>query len=153
MTSTGFVPNPLYLPLAGVRSTLVKKLGKLCLKKPKLKQFPIKQTLISNIQTRFRKFSQNKTKNLLQIRKPHQFVEKLSCSLFPRSNRKIVYKHTMMSLCVSDLFRTSAYANISTFLCVFGMLMSTPGIVTQQIKQVVATVGGEVGMCKEINRR
>lgn len=33
------------------------------------------------------------------------------------------------------------------------MLMSAPGIVTQEIEHVGATVGGEVGMCKEINRK
>lgn len=36
---------------------------------------------------------------------------------------------------------------------VFCMLMSAPGIMTQEIEQVGATVGGKVGMYKEINRK
>lgn len=54
---------------------------------------------------------------------------------------------------ISDLIYPSSYANISPFMCVFCMLMSAPGIVTHEIKQVGATVGGEVRMCKEINRK
>ena len=33
------------------------------------------------------------------------------------------------------------------------MLMSAPGIMTQETEQVGATVGGKVGMYKEINRK
>lgn len=49
----------------------------------------------------------------------------------------------------SDLIYLSLYANISTFISVVCMLMSAPGIMTQEINQVRAMVGGEVGIFKK----
>ena len=38
-------------------------------------------------------------------------------------------------------------------MCLFCMLLSAPGIMTQENEEVGATVGGGVGMCKELTRK